>query len=621
MQSITTDPIIVPSLRELHEFTLIAPDVKVAFHDEDNFGLIPVSALQAPLVVDFPVWAAAQPGYQYAIIWNAAELGERKVIQESDQPGDTLTLEVPVESLVEGVHQLQYLAFNPSSEVTNTSKIFTVVIDTTPAGDPELSAILFPVEIQNGLTLAELAQLGGKLDGQVAGYTGMAKHDVIQTWWGDVLGPTATVTESDMGLDRVVVTFDKAFLESIGEGEKAVKYVVFDRAGNPSIDSNSVPVLLKLREIPENFPAPIIDPQVLPLIDHNEARAGVKVDIPHYPGASAYDLIQLYWGEDNGLTPVQLTPGNENEPVVLSLKVPFEALEHTPVGTVNVHYSVTRQGEPEGRSLVSTADVFLTLPVPEPMQALVIQGTSVENPNTIDNFIDEDDYELNGRAIVAWNDSFAVSDDLNLHWGDQVKLQWYQIRSSDVAAGINLTLPIDNTLMKAQGTGAQIPVHFTLTRTNNPNPVKSPVQQVTVRSKEELPGGSDGLLPPPFKLNGPGYIAPILNPDGADIKIAPYINIAESQLLTLTFKGFDDDNNPIEEATYIADRRLDRNDVLNGYTFTVPDRNLRLICTGFAEAWYRVEPPEGTNQSAVNSPVNRAPVHMLDAVQPTCLVR
>ena len=614
-------PSIMPRTLVEQELELVAPDVKVAIHDEDDFGLIENKYLDKPVTLDFPVWPGARPGYLYALHWDGATQAEKKAIQDNEQPGDPLTLDIPVSLLVAGTHTLQYAAINPESLIKNESHIFPVIIDKTPAGDPELSAILFPPEIQDGLTLAELTKLGGQLVGQVAGYTGMAKHDTVQTYWGARSGPTATVTETDMGLDRVAVTFDRAFLDSVGEGENQVTYKVIDRAGNPSIDSNPVTVTLKLKEIPDNLPAPIIDPAVMPLIDYAEAQAGVQVDIPHYPGAQAYDLIQLFWGDNNSLVPVPLPPGNENEAIVLTLKVPFEALNQNPDGDVEVFFTVSRLGELEGASLRSIADVFLTLPVPEPMNALLVQGTSVENPNTTDNFIDEDDYELNGRGVVTWRNDFAINDDLNLYWGDQVKLQWYQIRSSDVAAGRNLSLPIDNALMKAQGTGANIPVYFTLTRSGNPNPAKSPTQAVTVRSQEELPGGPDGLTPPPFKLNEVGYIAPILNPNGADIKIAPYTNIAEGQMLTLTFKGFDRLNNPIEAATYTADRRLDRNDVLNGYTFTVPDLNLRLICTGFAEANYRVEPPAGSNQSPVNSPVNRAPVNMLDAVQPTCLIR
>jgi hypothetical protein len=600
---------------------LTAPDIPVAFHDTDNPGLLPISALENPVVVTLEVWPGARVGYTYQLYWDNKEHGPEKPITEDHQPGDPLSLEIPVDLLTEGSHSLQYRTYNPSSQVVNLSEIFTAVIDKTAPGSPELSQMQFPPEVQNGLTAAELAQLGGKLEVNIAGYTGMAKHDEVKTFWGAEEGPGAIVDADDMGLNRITITFSQEFLEAQGDGEQSVKYHVFDRAGNKSIDSNPVPITLLLEEVPSNFPAPIIDPAVGGLIDYAEAQAGVQVDIPHYTGASAFDQIQLFWGETNPLLPVQLPPGNEDEDIVLSLRVPFDVINALPPGQVRVSYRVFRQGTHVGSSLHHGIDVFLTLPVVEPLNALVVQGTSVENPNTTDNFIDEDDYELNGRAIVTWTDEFQISDDLNLFWGEQQKLQWYQIKSSDVNAGRNLAIPIDNAIMKAQGTGAEVPVYFSVTRTGNPNPAKCPVQLVTVRSKEELPGGGDGLEGPPFNLNSGGFIGPILNPNGAKIKISPYINIAKDQKITLTFKGFDDDNNPITSADYTASRELDENDVLNGYTFTVPHRNLRTICTGFAEASFKVEPPAGSNQSPVNSKVTRAPVHMLDSVELTCTIR
>lgn len=597
------------------------PDVPVAFHDEDTPGLLPVAALENPVVVTLKAWPAARPTFAYQLVWNNEAQGPIKFILDDEKPGDPLTLEIPVRLLSEGIHTLQYRTVNPFSEVANRSFPYSVVVDTTAPGSPELSQIQFPPEVQNGLTAAELAQLGGKLEAHIAGYTGMAKHDHIQTLWGETEGPNADVDEDDMGLNQVTVTFTKDFLESLGEEEQLVTYRVRDRAGNLSIESNPVPVTLRLQEIPSDFPAPIIDPALGDLIDHAEAQIGVQVDIPHYEGARALDQIRLFWGESNPMLPVSLPPGNEDEDIVVSLRVPFDTINALPAGEVNISYEVSRQNEVVGNSIASTVDVFLTLPIATPLTTLIIQGTSVENPNTTDNFIDEDDYELNGRGIVTWNSEFQVSDDLNLYWGDQRKPQWYQIKASDVSAARNLIIPIDNDILKLQGTGAEIPVHFTLTRTGNPNPAKAPIQQVVVRSKEELPGGPDGLEGPPFRLNSGGYIAPVLNPNGADLFIAPYINIAKDQKVTLSFKGFDDDNNPIEVSNYTAARELDEFDIVDGYTFTVPYRNLRMICTGFAEASIKVEPPPGSNQSAVNSTVTRAPVHMLDSAELTCTFR
>ncbi|MCI3944831.1 hypothetical protein K0038_01858 [Pseudomonas syringae] len=615
-------PVIIPkTCDKVSKAPLAAPDVAVAFHDEDTPGLIPVSSLTQPLIVSLNVWAAARPDYTYQLYFDMEKEGPEKLILPSHAPGDPLYLSVSVDLLSEGFHTVAYMIKNPENQTEEISDSFIIQIDKTPPGAPELAAIQFPSEIQNGLTAAELERLGGKLDVQIAGYTGMAKHDLIQTRWGDIKGPSAVVNESNMGLDKVVVTFPREFLESIGQDEKRVCYKVIDRAGNTSILSNPVAVKLRLQEVPSDYPAPVVDVAVGDTVDYLDAQSGVRVDIPHYPGAAALDTIQLFWGDNNPLAPVTLPPGEENDAVVLALKVPFEAIEKIPQGLVPVSYQVSRGGELVGASSNTPIDVFISLPVNEPLNSLTVQGTSVQNPNIENNFIDEDDYELNGRGLVNWNPDFQVNDDLNLHWGDQVQLQWHQINSSDVAAQRDLMVPIDNSLMQRQGTGAAIPVYFTVSRAGNPNTVNSPVQPVTVRSRGEQPGGQDGLAGPAFKLTPNGVLGPNENPDGSDVKISPYTNMIEGQKITFTFKGFDTSNTPIEAATYSSTTTVDDVDLLEGHVFTVPFFNTRVICTGFAEASYTVSPIEGSNQSPANSTITRVRVLMLKPSDMTCLVR
>lgn len=587
-----------------------APDIAVAFHDADNMGLIPVSALVAPITVNLKVWEGAEAGYTYRLMWDGESEGLAKTIQENERPGDPLTLELPIDLQTEGRHALGFSTYSAKTGITDYAETFPVVIDKTAPGKPALAAIQFPVEVTNGLTLAELESLGNKLEVQVAGYNGMAKHDVIQTYWGEVQGPSAAVDETDMGLNKVIFDFSRDFLDSIADGPKPVKYNVTDRAGNVSEFSLPIEILLLLEKIPGNYPAPIIDPVVGDEIDYAEARVGVQIDIPHYPGAAAFDQITLYWGPDKPMFPVELPAGDEDEAVVLSLRVPYETIAAKPVGEIAISYKVLRQNQLNGSSLPTAIDVFVSQPVSEPMSPPVIQGTSVENPNTTDNFIDEDDYELNSNAIVEWSDEFRLNDTLNLFWGDQQRLQWHQISETDIAAKKDLIIPIANSIMKAQGTGAEIPVYYTVVRSGNPNATSSPTQKVVVRSKEELPGGQDGIHGPEFELSPGGYISLLVAANGTFGRIEPYSNMAQNQRLFFTFKGFDTNNNPIETATVTATRQLDDQDVINGYRFNVPYNNLRTICTGFCEAYFRVEPAPGSNQSAVTSRVTRVPVDM-----------
>lgn len=621
MNTSSQSPVIINTRQARAPIPLEAPDIAVAFHDQDDFGLIPVSALGSSLIMDLKVWDAARPGFTYQLVWDGVLAGTEKIIQPTEEPGDPLTLEIPVTLLIEGEHTAAYRVFNPATEYENLSDPFPVVIDKTEPGSPELSAIHFPVEVQSGLTAAELAQLGDQVDAHVAGYTGMAKHDLIRSMWGDVEGPVAIVSEDDMGLNKVVLRFSGDFLRSIPPGVHSVTYEVIDRAGNISKSSIPIDILLLLEQLPEDYPAPILDEAVGEVIEYSEARAGVRIDIPHYPGAQAFDQITLYWGEDKPMLPVQLPPENEDEDIVLSVRVPYETVAVIPVGNISIRYVVTRQNQLTGSSLATKAVVFLTLPIADPASAPVVQGTSLTNPDITDNFIDEDDYELNARAIVKWDPQFRVNDDIHLYWGEQSRLQWYQIKEEDVALGQDLILPVANSVMKAQGTGAEIPVRYAVVRAGNPNSVLSSTQLVTVRSKEELPGGAEGIDGPTFKLTAAGYLSLTVAANGTDAFIAPYANILENQKLFFTFRGFDEDNNPIEAATFSATRELDDIDIVNGYSFHVPFNTLRTVCAGYCEAYVRVEPAPGSNQSAVTSKLTRVPVDMREAIETACTIR
>ncbi|MFY1667506.1 hypothetical protein [Pseudomonas sp. Pseu.R1] len=620
MKILNQAPEIIKNRAKLDPIQLAAPDIAVAFHDTDSLGLIPISELSAPLTVDLKVWEAAEEDYTYQLVWDTQRHGVEKLITSTEKPGDPLTLEIPVELMTQGVHALQYRTYSPFSDSENFSDIFPVIIDTTAPGKPVLAGILFPPEVQDGLTAAELDALGGQLETTVPGYTGMAKHDLIKTYWGDIEGPSAVVTESDMGLNKVTLVFSKDFLQSITPGTHPVRFTATDRAGNVSDESVTVDVLLLLEELPANYPAPVVDPTLGDLIDYIEAKPGVQVNIPHYPGAAAYDQITLSWGAGLQMLPVQLLPGDENEEIVLSLRVPFEIIALNPIGTIAITYNVTRLNRPAGSSLSTSVEVHATLPVPEPILPPIIQGTSLGNPNVDDNFIDEDDYELNGRVIIKWNSAFQTNDDIHLYWGDQQQRQWYQINPSDVTAARDLTIPVANAIIKAQGTGSEIPVRYSIARVGNPNLANSLTQNITVRSKEDLPGGTDGIEGPTFKLNPAGYISQSVAPDGTTGVVSPYVNIAQGQKLFFTFKGFDRNNIPIEAATFLDSRILDDQDVVKGYGFKVPYNILRTICRGFCEAYIRVEPAPGSNQSSVTSKTTRVGVEMRQSSEAVCSI-
>jgi len=599
------------------------PDVPLALID----GLLPITALNAPLDITFPLPPDAGLHYSYRLLWEGEEISEdwKDITRDDlDNPTRHLRLQVPQDYLVEKrdplnptdkKYRVGYEIKNNDNGVEEPSFDYLLEIDQTSPGLPHHGPMIFPREVEGGLTSAELTALGNKLDVLVTSYSTMADGDEIQTWWGPVEGPSIPVQWSDVENERVTLSFSRAFLEQVeaqlGSSEAAITYFITDRALNISPRSEPAYVRLLLADIPDDLPAPLVAQADDGLIDYQDAKAGVTVGIPHYDGALAGDRIRLFWGSDNPLPELELRPGDENNDPVLEPILQFEVINLIPEGRVDVRYEVYRQGDLVGSSLVKPVDVFLTLPVAEDnLRPLTLQGTS-GNPNVDDNVIDPDDYELEARALFRWATGLRASDWLNLHWGEQEVAQWYEIKQSDFDAGVDFTIAIANAILKAQGTGAAIPVRYSVTRVGNPNTVVAPTQNVAVRSRIEQPGGELGPQAPRFTRTTPGgVVGPIENPDGTPLHVDPYDNIKQGHTVHLTFDGYDRNNNPIPGTHHTDQRELDQWDIVNGYSFQIPATVLRTLCVGRAEATFRVEPKPEHNQEPATSAVAHVRVDM-----------
>lgn len=257
-------------------------------------GLLPISALNAPIPVTFPVWAAAQVGHSYQLLWNSRPIGPIKLVMDSDKPGDILTLEIPASVLIEGKHQIAYLLTNIENGVTVESPSTPVEVDRTAPGQPLLAPILFPPATLDGLTGDELEAMGNVLQGTIASYNGMARFDRIQTFWNGRPGPQAVVDEGDMGLRRVIVDFTRPFLESISDIEAAVHYTVTDLAGNLSMSSAPVRVKLQLAVITP-LPGPRVREAVGDVLDPANTANGATVLIDASARLKAGDRVVVSW--------------------------------------------------------------------------------------------------------------------------------------------------------------------------------------------------------------------------------------------------------------------------------------------------------------------------------------
>ncbi|QXI26915.1 hypothetical protein [Pseudomonas vanderleydeniana] len=609
------------------EKLLTIPTVPDALAD----GLLPLTALDAPLEVNFPLWAAPSTAQNYQLRWDGDLIGIPVDIRQEDldNPERELKLYLPQELLIEKndpanpknkQYVLEYRVVDNDSGEDNFSFPKPIEIDTTKPGLPSHGPMDFPRQVDDGLTSAELSDLGDQLDVVVTSYSTMAVGDFIQSFWGATPGPTATVGDDNMALEEVPLIFSRSFLESVeaqvGDSLQPVTYLVTDRAGNISDRSVARHIKLLLADAPDNLDAPIIEqasPEQGGLIDYNDAQAGVTVDIPLYlGGGQPGDMVTLFWGDNNPLPPVRVEAGEENNNPILSPVLQFDIINRFPEAMVNVHYEVRRSdGQLKGTSEKQPVQVHLTLPLPEGrLQPLTIQGTS-DNPNREDNLIDPDDYELDARAIFRWVNGLRIGDRLHLHWGSQEVPDWHEISQEEFNAGVDIDIPVDNQVLKDHGTGHAIVVTYSLSRNSNPNPSQGQPQNVVVRSKMEQPGGEDGLPKPQFtRLAENGHISPGLNPDGTPVWIPPYQNIKLNHDVTLVFEGFDLSYRPIPEARFEKTETVNDTNISTGLTIQVPLVNLYRLCKGYGQITYRVTPIPEHNQEPANSETGEAPVSM-----------
>ncbi|WP_248796673.1 Ig-like domain-containing protein [Pseudomonas sp. MWU13-2105] len=217
------------------------PRVEAAL--DDGHGLLPASALDAPVTVTFPVWSNPTTDETYQLLWGTELLGSPVFIGPGDNPGDTLALDIPVEALTHGRHELRYRAYDTISQASTDSFPSLIEVDREKPGQPLLAAMAFPPQINDGLTSAELTQLGNVLPGTIASYNGFAVGDQVTSFWGDVEGPGMLVME----LKTIVIEFPRAFLASLGaDADWPVSYRIRDRAGNLSERSAAITVKLRL---------------------------------------------------------------------------------------------------------------------------------------------------------------------------------------------------------------------------------------------------------------------------------------------------------------------------------------------------------------------------------------
>ena len=305
-------------------------------------GLIPIEHLAAPITVNFPVWPAAEAGYTYQLVFDGQRVPPEKTILDTDKPGDVLQVQIPVEMLSEGEHAVSYRIHSPNTLDEVYSDSVRIIVDKTAPGSPDLAPILFPADIQDGLTSDELEAMNNVLPGRIASYNGMSIGDVVHTYWGELQGPLVTVDGNDMGLNSVTVNFTRELLEQADGMTSQVYYTVTDLAGNVSMKSEAQSITLQLSVL-NPLPLPSIKEATNNILDPANATDGATVVIDASANLREGETLAVRWEGPKGSDRKEHVVTAEQAGQAVSVVIASALVTVNDGQTVEVSYSVTRR--------------------------------------------------------------------------------------------------------------------------------------------------------------------------------------------------------------------------------------------------------------------------------------
>jgi len=203
---------------------LTAPDISVAEVD----GLIKTKDLTHDIEVKLEVWSYSEPGDSYQLMIDETPIGPvKKLPTDPLKQGEPLTLSIDAQSMLikNGTYRIGYRVHSTLGGMFADSITTTVWVDRKRPGAGLLAPMIFPVK-----------PCGSALIGLIPCYAGIAAGDVIQTRCNYVSGPVHVVESHE--IDQVVnVAFPWDFLEGMNTSTVKFEYVVTDRAGNTSLQS------------------------------------------------------------------------------------------------------------------------------------------------------------------------------------------------------------------------------------------------------------------------------------------------------------------------------------------------------------------------------------------------
>lgn len=335
------------------------PEVAAALDDIPGGqpGLLPLTALGAPLQVKIPRWLNSNP---------QPEAPERLWVYWDDDivhtktwnapvPDADLVVEVPVVFFSEGPHVLYHRVMTWNVEFVNSHPRTLTVDRVAPVLGADQGRLRFPGDvIASGVTPEYLEQNQDEVVATLPDYTDIVPGDILRYFWDTRMDDnqqvaTRTITEDDLGKPLLLV-FAGTMIRARGDGDRYVRYQVEDRAGNISPYAGYITLKVTANAPPRQFPWPDIERasgvnELVSYVPVNAVSNGAGLLIPDDADIREDDEVWVQWGEQD-------SPGSYRSNVPVSpgareFRVPKEYVAFHITHTVPVHYEVVdRNGKP-----------------------------------------------------------------------------------------------------------------------------------------------------------------------------------------------------------------------------------------------------------------------------------
>jgi len=547
------------------------------------------------------------------------DASERVLLPTEFVPGTKVDALLPLSYMVtEGDFLLDYATYTTLGENEEIAHLpIRVIVDRSSPGGAHLGPLTFSTVPDDLLTEADL--VGGKLPGTVNDWFGMAAQDTATAW----IAPGRTPAPGDwielplvkhdvvVPGEEVTFSFDKTDLTAFSDGYQSFSYKLRDVLGNPETDLATPKVL---RVLLSDSPEDILPPVVPAFEDHglitwDDARPGLRVQIPVYTNPDPTDAFVIKWGNYSapaspplGTLPAPLpTPPDPIATVVLDL----DFVQQMPNGTVNVSYEILRGGVLVGFSTDTTVEMDLRTPGaivdPDPLTPVHdnLQDLTVKSSSGAVNTIPPQDYNNDGTITIA-----RLGKDGAVVWqnGDLVEVTWGALKFPSPPFEIqnqiaDLVLPLSSVDVIQPGPNGPVDVSYTLSRplTVSPNlgVARSAITKVNVVAAGEVPGGGLPLGDPRFtEANANNIINQTAARGGTPIRIMlPITNMDIDDNLSIEFTGrfgtVDGSGAPIPGTEVNDNHSLVQADLTRGYyEFIIPESILQRICENVGTVKY-----------------------------------